>query len=158
MQGFERVFSQKMTSMKINRMMMIAMLAIGTLAGCDDAPQAPSKEEVFLNNLNGQWTLVAGQVTVDQKEVTNAFKGMTITFSTGRNYAVINPAPPLWPAGGSFTLEAGSNGLFDIRRDDNVLVRVTSLTSTTVALELQYTAPSGRTNSVSGQYSFLMTK
>lgn len=136
---------------------MIAVLAIGTLAGCDDEP-AVSKEEVFLNDLNGQWTLTAGQVTVDGKDVTNAFKGMTITFSTGKNYAVINPMPPLWPSGGSFTLEAASNDLFDIRRDDNVLVSVTSLSPTMVALQLQYTAPSGRANSVSGQYTFMMTK
>lgn len=136
--------------------LMITVLAISTLVGCDDEPQ--SKEEVFLKDLNGAWTLMAGQVTVDQRDVTNAFKGMTITFSTGKTYAVINPAPPLWPAGGSFTLEAGDNGLFDVRRDDNVLVSVKSLTSTTVLLELQYTAPTGRSTSVSGRYAFMMTK
>lgn len=143
--------------MKINRMMlMIAVLAIGILVGCDD--EAPSKEEVFLKDLNGAWTLSAGRVTTGGKDVTNAFKGMEITFTTGKTYTVTNPLTPIWPASGTFSLETGSNDLFDIRRDDNVLITVTELTATTVTLQLQYAAPAGRSNSVSGQYTFMMTK
>lgn len=138
--------------------MLAVMISVAYLSGCDGSDE-PGAESPFLDALSGTWTLAAGKVTVNNVEVTGAFQGLEITFDKNMRYTVVNPAAPLWPQSGTFTVRsADTDALFNLVRDDQVVVAVKELTATTVTLALQYVPPVGRVRGVSGQYVFRMNR
>jgi hypothetical protein len=147
---------------KYSTIISIAMTAITvvictTLTSCskDDDPSA---QEIFLNKLAGDWTLTSGKVLLDGMDVTGSFPGLRIVIKKNRTFTTTNPVSPIWPASGSFTLQE-SNGTFtSFLRNDGMSVSIEELTSSSVVLGIQYTSPVGRSNSVSGQYKFYMTR
>jgi hypothetical protein len=132
-----------------------ALLCAVSFSACDGSDD-PTEEQLFLKRLEGRWTLTTGSVKVDGRDVTNSFAGMEITFSSDKTYVVANPVSPIWPATGAFTLERVSSDLFNILRDDQILITVEALTSSTVTMSFHYTSPNGRTKEVSGEYVFVM--
>ena len=124
--------------------------------GCDSSDDQPSPDDQFLRELSGTWTLNAGQVTIDGLDVTEAFAGMSITFSTDKSYSTLHGIAPIWPANGSFVINKEADGSYSLLRDNEVYVKVSNLTSTSVRLTMQYSASAGRTKGTSGQYEFTM--
>lgn len=134
------------------------MISVVYLSGCDGGDE-PGAQEIFMDKLSGSWTLTAGKVTVNDVDVTGAFKGLAITFNKDMSYNVTNPAASLWPQSGTFILQpSDADALFNIVRDDNVVVAVKEFTATTVTLAMQYAPPGGRIKSVGGQYVFKMNR
>lgn len=134
------------------------MISVVYLSGCDGSDE-PGAQEIFIDKLSGSWTLTAGKVTVNNVEVTGAFNGLAITFNKNMRYTVTNPAASLWPPSGTFTLQpSDADVLFNVVRDDNVVVAVKELTATSVILAVQYAPPGGRVKSVGGQYVFKMNR
>jgi hypothetical protein len=97
-------------------------------------------------------------VSADDVDVNGAFKNMTITFKADQSYSVTIAVSPIWPASGSFEIVPASDGQYDLKRNDGATVNVTSLSDSSVFLELFYTSQSGRVAGVSGQYIFELTR
>jgi hypothetical protein len=138
---------------------LISLMALSVtvfFAACDKGSEGPNEEQRFLEKIAGEWTLTT--VTVDDVDVTGSFTGMAITFTSRKNYSVTNGIPPIWPASGSFILQPKGDDLFDILRDDGMLIKVSNFTHQTATLSFTYTFAGGRRNSISGRYEFIMNK
>ena len=131
-----------------------ALLFIGA---CTTDP-APDPEDEYLKKISSTWRIASAQL--DGKEVTGSFPQLTLTLNGDHTYSTTHSVGKIWPASGSFTLVATStDGMYNINRNDGVLLTVADLTATSIKLRFQYTAPpNGRENSVSGQYEFVFNK
>jgi len=131
-------------------------LALTLLTGCHDETP-PTEEEQFHAKLNGTWKLTDAHV--DGMLVTSAFNDLILVFD-GDTYEVAHAVPPIWPNGGTISLEKTQGAQpFALMRSDNVVMTVTDLTATTLALKFQYAAAgNGRLGAVSGNYEFRFTK
>lgn len=144
--------------MKINLLIISCIIALLSLAlqGCHDSNE-PTAQDEYLARLSSSW--VIDEVTTGNKDVTGAFEDMELAVTGKKKFTVKNPVAPIWPASGSFSLrEVPSSSEYSILRDDGIEATVLELTATTLILELQYTAPVGRTESVSGVYEFHFIK
>ena len=139
-------------------LLLLASITAVTIFSSCDGSEEPTDEEVFLKKISNEWTLTSGYVKLDGVDVSPSFAGMTITFTTSKTYAVTHAPSPLWPASGSFKLEKVSKGVYDILRDDGVVITVSDLTEQTLTLSLDYDAPGGRKKSISGHYEFFMNR
>jgi hypothetical protein len=125
------------------------------ISSCSSEKVDPTKDN-FLNNLSRSWTV--NNVQLDSKDVTNAFPGMVISFTKDGNFTTTNPVGNLWPASGTFTLQASTiQNLFDLTRNDGALVTLTQISSSALQFKMTFaTAPGGRVSSVAGNYTFNM--
>jgi len=134
----------------------VALLTLLILSGCDKDP-VPTPEELYLKKLTSFWKIKSA--SVDDKDVLNHFNGLALQIKGDYTYLVTNPVTGLWPASGTFELEQISDENFAIRRDDGVLISVSTLSESELKMKFQYSAPAnGRVNSVGGQYEFNFTK
>ena len=131
----------------------IAALTAVTIGGCSDEKPGPTPEELFHEKISHSWQVE--RVTVDGRDVTNAFPNMRLTIGSDYTYTTTNGAAPIWKASGTFQLkETVSSELFDLLRDDGTTINVTELTSTNWKLKFTYTSPATRSQSIGGQYEF----
>ncbi len=129
---------------------VVCALALTLIPSCDDEPTA---EEKFLEDISHSWT--AEVITLDGMTLTGSFENFQITFKSDMTFTTQNGNDPIWPAAGSFTLESvSSTAGFNLVRSDGVAITVEELAGNVLVLSLQYTAPGGRTASVSGNYEF----
>lgn len=144
-----------MTKIKYAFLLSIAILSICQLSSCSSDKSDPVKD-TFNNNLSRNWGI--NNVQLDAKDVTNAFPGMTLNFTKDGKYTTTNPVGNLWPASGTFSLQPSSTqGLYNLQRNDNVLVTITQLSTTALQFKMTFaTAPGGRISSVTGNYTFNM--
>ena len=144
--------------MKINQKLLSLMLACGLLviSSCDGSEESTAEEE-FLRKLSGTWAL--RQVQLNGMDMTDYFPDMTLTVNADETYSVLHPVSPIWPAGGTYTLQASANAdLFDILRSDGVLITVTELSGNMLRYTVPYESASGRMNEISGDYEFTMER
>jgi hypothetical protein len=127
---------------------MIGVLLV-VLQSCKKDDVSPSEEDLFKSKISRSWKV--RRVTVDGVDVTGAFKGMIINFKTDGSYVVTNSVAPIWPSTGTFEVLENK-----IKRSDGVIVDATSLTESSVILELLYTPAAGRVKEVTGRYKFEM--
>lgn len=143
--------------MKKNQILLVlaAIVVLFQISSCSSEKVDPTKDN-FLNNLSRSWTV--NNVQLDSKDVTNAFPGMVISFSKDGKFTTTNPVGNLWPASGTFTLQASTiQNLFDFTRNDGALVTVTQISSSALQFKMTFaTAPGGRVSSVAGNYTFNM--
>lgn len=143
--------------MKKNQILLVlaAILVLFQISSCSSEKVDPTKDN-FLNNLSRSWTV--NNVQLDSKDVTNAFPGMLISFTKDGKFTTTNPVGNLWPASGTFTLQASTiQNLFDLTRNDGALVTVTQISSSALQFKMTFaTAPGGRVSSVAGNYTFNM--
>jgi hypothetical protein len=132
-------------------------LGLTILTSCNDDAIPLTEEEKYHNKLNGTWK--ATDARVDDLLVTSAFSGLTVVIDENV-YEVANAVPPIWPNGGTIALVKTQGAQpFTLKRSDDVVMTVTELTATTLALKFQYTAAdNGRLSSLSGNYEFRFTK
>lgn len=144
-----------MNKIKYALLISIAILSICQLSSCS-SDESDSVKDTFNNNLSRSWGI--NNVQLDAKDVTNAFPGMTLNFTKDGKYTTTNPVGNLWPASGTFSLQSSSTqGLYNLQRNDNVLVTVTQLSTTALQFTMTFTtAPGGRVSSVTGNYTFNM--
>ncbi len=143
--------------MKKNQILLVlaAIVVLFQISSCSSEKVDPTKDN-FLNNLSRSWTV--NNVQLDSKDVTNAFPGMVISFTKDGKFTTTNPVGNLWPASGTFTLQASTiQNLFDLTRNDGALVTVTQISSSALQFKMTFaTAPGGRVSSVAGNYTFNM--
>lgn len=143
--------------MKKNQILLVlaAIVVLFQISSCSSEKVDPTKDN-FLNNLSRSWTV--NNVQLDSKDVTNAFPGMLISFTKDGKFTTTNPVGNLWPASGTFTLQASTiQNLFDLTRNDGALVTVTQISSSALQFKMTFaTAPGGRVSSVAGNYTFNM--
>ncbi|MCA4898826.1 MAG: hypothetical protein ACK514_09950 [Bacteroidota bacterium] len=143
--------------MKKNQILLVlaAIAVLFQISSCSSEKVDPTKDN-FLNNLSRSWTV--NNVQLDSKDVTNAFPGMVISFTKDGNFTTTNPVGNLWPASGTFTLQASTiQNLFDLTRNDGALVTLTQISSSALQFKMTFaTAPGGRVSSVAGNYTFNM--
>jgi hypothetical protein len=134
---------------------VIALIAIVQIISCSSEKVDPTRD-TFFNNLSRNWAI--NTVQLDGKDVTNAFPGMVVNFTKDGKFTTTNPVGNLWPASGTFTLQNSSTqGLFNLQRNDGVLVTVTQLSTSALQFTMSFTtAPGGRVASVTGNYTFNM--
>jgi hypothetical protein len=136
----------------------VLCLIMTILAGCNDSTPEPTKEEKYHTRLDGTWKITDARV--DDLPVTSAFSNLTLALD-GDIYEITNAVPPIWPNGGTISLEETQGAQpFALKRSDDVVMTVTELTATTLALKFQYTAANnnGRLSALSGNYEFRFTK
>jgi hypothetical protein len=133
----------------ITVLMLGSMLFMQACGGDDE----PSAEKVFLEQIAGSWQI--SKADFDGKDVTNSFPGMVVTINEDKSFTVTNAVPPMWKSSNTFTL-TGAGTSFQINRDDGLIITVNQVTDAKLILKFQYdaTAMGGRTNSVSGQFTF----
>ncbi len=144
--------------MKPYKVLLSLFLVAGMLfiAACDGS-DGPSKEQKFIQQLSFSWKV--DRVMLGGKDVTRSFNSLNLVVNSDKTYSVTNPVSPIWPAEGTFELEEVSNSdLFNFLRDDGVVISVTELTSSTLKFTLPYVASGARTNGISGDYEFSMTR
>lgn len=129
-----------------------SVLALAAFSSCEEEITA---EEKFMKQLAHAWQ--GSVITVDGMTLTGAFENFRITFKEDKTFTTQNGNAPIWPSSGSFTLEETSTG-FNLVRSDDMLIEVEQLTDVVLVLRLQYTAAEGRTQSVSGNYEFQLTR
>ena len=130
-------------------------LALTLLTACNDDATPPTEEEQFHTKLDGTWKMTDARV--DDLPVTSAFTGLTLVLD-GNIYEITNAVPPIWPNGGTIALEKTQGAQpFALKRSDDVVMTVTELTATTLALKFQYTAANNN-GRLSGNYEFRFTK
>lgn len=144
-----------MNKIKCLIIVAIAAAAISQLSSCSSDKTDPVKDS-FFNNLSRNWSI--NNVQLDAKDVTNAFPGMTLNFTKDGKYTTTNSVGNLWPASGTFSLQQSSTqSLYNLQRNDNVLVTITQLSTTALQFTMTFTtAPGGRFSSVTGNYTFNM--
>lgn len=131
-----------------------SLLLLALFSSCEEETTA---EEKFIKQIAHPWE--GSVVTVDGMTLTGAFENFRITFREDRTFTTQNGNAPIWPSSGSFTLEETTTSVgFNLIRSDEVLVEVEQLTDDVLVLRLQYTAGEGRTESVSGNYEFQLTR
>ncbi|GHN02107.1 hypothetical protein WSM22_35960 [Cytophagales bacterium WSM2-2] len=134
------------------------LLLVGCLAisSCSkSSSETPSEKALKL--LTGTWHI--STVTVDGVDKTSQFAGFALTLVPGLYSTVATVSNPVWSAAGTWSFT--DNNATSITRDDNVVVNITSLTSTSLTLTLQWTKTTyggGRTSSVSGTHVFTLNK
>lgn len=142
--------------MKSIKIFIGAVIALATLlAGCKKDEVAPTPAELFMSRLAGTWKLTTA--VLDDAEVTKYFPGLEISFSLEKTFTVKNAVAPVWPSVGTFELQPRQEH-FDILRIDGVLVAVSDLADKSVRLNFNYSPANGRTESVSGEYEFVLRK
>lgn len=134
-------------------LLLISVLLIASACSDDDTPSA---EEAFLADLAGTWEVT--EVTLDDETVTGEFDNMTISFDEDKTYSVTNPVGNIWPASGMFELQEASGDLFNLVRDDAVIVSVDELADSRVVLSFQFDSAPGRQRGLAGEYIFTLTK
>jgi hypothetical protein len=141
----------------MNKLFCITILVIIVVAfsACQGV-EPPSQEEIFAKRIEGDWKVTNGTITKDGRDVTGSFPGLEITFNASRSYEVANPVSPVWPVSGSYNLEYVNGDIFNIRRDDGVLLVISELTDTSIKFSFPYTSPNGRVKDVSGEFTFNM--
>lgn len=126
------------------------------LAACSEDESKPSAEKKFLADLAGTWNV--SSVTLDSENVNEEFENLTITFKEDRTFAVTNPVGNIWPSTGTFELQKASGELFNLMRDDDVLISVDAMTGNSLTLSMQFDSAPGRLRGLTGEYSFTFTK
>lgn len=134
---------------------LVSWLLVGGLLTVSSCKEDLSPEEEFLKKLSGTWTASAVGVTLDGVAVNGVFGGFSITIEGNGNFTTQNGNDPIWPATGTLTaIPASTAGSFDFRRNDGVEIAVSQIADNNITLSFQYTSPSGRVSSVSGNYAF----
>lgn len=88
------------------------LLAIIFMLSACSEDDKPTKEETFLADLSGIWQ--ADVVMLDDVVVTEEFEDMAITFKKDKSFTVQNSVGNIWGESGTFTLEEGSGGNFNL--------------------------------------------
>jgi hypothetical protein len=131
-----------------------SVLLFSSCGGDDD----PTAQEKAMKLLVGTWTV--NSVTVDGVNHSDLFTGFTITFTD-------NPPAYSTANGGLVWDEPGGNINFTnanataFNRGDGKEVTISSLTSNSLVLKLNWdktTFGGGRTESVSGEHTFTLSK
>jgi hypothetical protein len=143
---------------QVYNVLIALSLTLAALTGCNNDNETTTSEETqFLSKIAGTWKLTDARV--DGLLITSAFDDLGLTLD-GNNYEVTNAVPPIWPNGGTYTLQQVQGAQpYALVRNDEVVITVAELTATTLVLKFQYTsANSGRLQSLSGLYEFRFTK
>lgn len=136
---------------------MAALVSMALLFSSCSKDENPSAEELFLNKLAQTWQVDA--ITLDHEDVTDLFPEMAITFTKNKTFSTQHPVGNIWFASGVFTLQDGTGTLFNLDRNDGVLVTVTALDESTLTFTMGFVkAPGGRINGLVGQYVFNMKR
>ncbi|GHM99169.1 hypothetical protein WSM22_06590 [Cytophagales bacterium WSM2-2] len=125
-------------------------LALIILEGCgknDPDPLADATNKITSKT----WTIKT--VSIDGKDVTADFSGLTLKFSSS-DYTTTN-GHVVWPTSGTWKFKEKS--LTEIIRSDDVEVTVDELTGSSLALTFYWSKTSfgGRVGSVKGSHSFV---
>lgn len=136
--------------------MIAALASCNGGAGTDDPDPEPETEAERVSGLmtSSMWKLSSLKVDDVSK---NLFEDMTITF-TATGFTTTKGAP-VWPASGTWTFT--NDGAKEFRRDDQTVVSIESITSTSMTLSLAWTKTTigpGRTASVAGKHVFVFGK
>jgi hypothetical protein len=134
-----------MTALKI---IIVVALAAAAIIGCTE-DDGPSAEQKFMDRLAGQWSLAGGRVTLGEMDVSGSFVDLELNVGANKGYSASAPVDPIWPAQGTFRLIKNDAGLFNLLRNDEVLIEVTELTEHSFKFNQQHEADAGRTKTVS---------
>jgi hypothetical protein len=128
------------------------LISISSCGGGGGGTPAPDMSALLKS---GTWKV--STVTVDGANELDMFTGMTLTFTSG-NFTSTN-ADPVWPASGTWTLNAAAK---TFSRNDGLVVTVgDNISETTLKLTLNWdktTYGGGRTSSVAGEHVFTFGK
>lgn len=156
----------------VARLLSLSLLVSAGIfyASCDGGGDpSSSEEETQLNKLKGTWNIQT--VDNDGADRTDEYPGMTVnfsgTFSEGGTYNYTSdadswPSVSPWKALDTWKFKSGSVASVVVRQSDLTEMEYTlSNSDKTLTLEFNYTGPgfaNGRTESVTGNWVFVLTK
>jgi hypothetical protein len=141
-------------------------LYLVTLSACKDKPdpdptpepEEPTQAEKVVSILTGgnaTWPLTS--VTIDGENGAELFKDFSIKF-TATGYTTTGTTP-VWKRTGTWTFTNDDATAF--KREDNVVVTITSISETQLKLSLNWTETThegGRVQSLAGKHEFILSK
>lgn len=141
------------------------LLILGILAtGCkDDAPPAPSAEEVQTGLLAKTWLVgtTANSVTFEGTDENGNWDGFTVTFAANGTYTASNVSAGrevVWPSTGTWAYKgAGTEdvNVNTLERGDGVEIAIV-VDEASLKMTFTYTDPGGRTDGTEGPWVFNM--
>ncbi len=135
---------------KTRQLCLLMIIALACSCGGDDGP-TPLEER--LRALTARWSV--NSVSNDNTDVTSQFAGFTLTVSGDKTYSTTNGGNP-WPASGTFDIASENLDLF--MRDDNVEIRIVSITETELSLSFNMSSVRGTASGITGSFTFNLTK
>lgn len=135
---------------KTRQLCFLIIVALAFSCGGDDGP-TPLEER--LRALTATWSVRS--VSNDNTDVTQQYTGFSLTVSGNKTYTTVNGSNP-WPATGTFDITSENLDLF--RRDDNVEVRIVSITDTELVLSFNMSSVRGTASGITGSFTFNLTK
>ena len=130
----------------MKKISLILCILLGAFVGCKHSSDPEPEPDPLINT----WTV--NSVSLDGVFVTSYYNDLKLTFATNGSLTVENPVPPVWNATGSYTVANNK-----ITRNDGMVIDILSISPSKMSLQFQYTAATGRVNSVSGLYKFEFT-
>jgi hypothetical protein len=132
----------------------VTALLAALASACSESGEQSEKEIVLKKLTSKTWIL--NSVTIDGVDKSNAFAGLTITFTaTG---LTVGNGNVIWPQESTWSFTDDTASAF-IRSNDQVTVKILELTESMLKLELTWNTatfgPGGRPESVSGKYVFV---
>lgn len=126
------------------------------VGACSKDEAGPTAEEKFLADLEGTWQI--NDVTLDNEDVSDEFDGLAVSFTEEQTFTVTNSVGNIWPASGLFELQETTGDLFDLIRDDEVVMTVDELTDNSLVISFEFDSAPGRLKGLAGEYTFTFTK
>jgi hypothetical protein len=134
---------------------IVCITFLATIFSCSKKSD-PSAEEITKGFLtSGVWKI--STVNAGGVDKTAAYAGMTLQFQSG-SYSTTNGSP-VWTTSGTWAF-TDSNAK-SVRREDNVIVDITTISSTSLVLSVQWnktTLGKGRVESIVGANVFTFIK
>jgi len=126
------------------------------VSACSNDEAGPTAEEKFLASLGGTWQV--SNVILDNDNVSDEFDGLALSFTEEQTFTVTNPVGNIWPASGLFELQETTGDIFDLVRDDGVVMSVDQLTENSLVISFAFDSAPGRLKGLAGEYTFTFTK
>jgi hypothetical protein len=134
-----------------NFMMLMALLAMSACGSKKDTPE-PDVQAMLIS---GTWKMQ--EVTVDGVNKNAQFSNLSILFT--KIGFTSEGGAPVWPLSGTWIFADAEKK--SITRNDGAIVMLRSISSSELTLALHWNQPTlggGRTNSVQGDYVFVLDK
>ncbi len=131
----------------------VILASIGVTQGCNDDDDDIDPLQTRLAELTGTWQL--GSVLNDANDVSDQFQGFMLTLNADKTFFTTNGGNA-WPATGSFDFV--DDNINQILRSDDIAITIADVTTNSLQLTFMQNAITGRTQGITGSFSFSLIK
>lgn len=145
-------------------LLVSALISMFWFEACKDKAISPEAQQA--NLLSSTWYIGnEGTVRINGNDVTSYFSDFQLTIISDKSYSTMGSnTPSPWPTAGTWEFVQNSDGnmiLNKIIRNDGLVMVIEELTETSLTLSFvhdELVHESGRNESVTGEYLFVLKK